>query len=302
VDCRCLLGTSGSVGHVPSTSVRLDRFAAEGVESGVSQARPPGDLTMKRVLAVGVVAASVAVGGVFGVGSAVAVPLAAGALPNQNVAGYSLALRSVPSTLSVSGQFLVPAVSSCGASESGVAFWAATATGGGQSALGGADIDETGVLVQCKGGVPVYQGFTSVEGTYSSLPVAVAAGDRITVAVSTTGSGGVGAVTATFQDATRSYSTAQTGTNKHFECPRNLPCAGALGAVLTQNSMGQPLPIPAFGHVAFSHALLGGQTPAAATPTQLRWDNLVNPSGTLQIATSKLNTAGNGWTERFKHA
>ncbi len=227
----------------------------------------------------------------------------AAALASSTHAGYSLVLRAIPTTISASGQFVVPALSQCSPTTSGIAFWAGEATGAGQSTLGGAYIDGSMVEAQCLNGAPAYEALIEIQKTYTQLPVTVSAGDHVSVSVSTTASTPPdGAITVTFADTTKGYSDTMTGTNTSFFCPRNLPCQVTLGAAPLQNSLGQELPIPTFSTVAFSHALLDGVTPATAPSTELRQFNLVNTGNVTQIATGKLAGAGNGFHEVFKHS
>jgi hypothetical protein len=61
---------------------------------------------------------------------------------------------------------------------------------------------------------------------------------------------------------------------------------------------GTPL-IPNFGTATFRSAKVDGKTPEAARASAY---NMRTSGRVLQIATSALNTSGDGWSEIFKHS
>ena len=217
---------------------------------------------------------------------------------SPNYAGYVAGYRIVPSTLSASANFTVPALT-CTSVNSGVGFWVGTFT----AAPGSFSFSKHNALVLiealCTSGTASYETFMVIDGVRNMLPVSVHSGDHVTMSVSTTGPISDGAVTVKFADSTQGYSTTQTGTNTLFECARGVNCGATAGATILENSSMQLLPVPKFGTAAFTGASLSGKTPKAANATQY---NAVNSQGTVLIQTGSLNKSGKGWAETFKHS
>ena len=253
-----------------------------------------------RVVSTGARAGSLAL--LLAAGLAAAGPATAAPTPFTSTstldAGYRVSYRTVPATLSASAGLVVPALT-CTSASSGIGFWVATETDAPQDNFSTAHSAQSGVLEQCSAGTPAYQAWIEINGTFSTLPVAVQPADHVTMSVSTSGPTGAAAVTVTFADTTQSYSTRQTGTNIIFSCPRNVSCQAIAGATVLADAHGQPLPVASFGRAAFTGARLSGKTPKAAGAVQL---NLVSTQGTPQVKTGGLNATGAGWNEIFKHS
>jgi hypothetical protein len=211
--------------------------------------------------------------------------LAAPGANAQSVGQAGYEITTAPASSSASASFTVPTVTGCTSKLTGIGAGSLIFTGSGSTA------SASGVLVfiVCQSGSPLYQAQGIVNGTATAFSVAVAPGDAVSTSVSVTAT----KTKVTFKDTTKAFSKSLSG-------------AGAVPAVvldgidsLVNSSTGVKLPIPKFGTINYSAAKEDGKTPKAAAATAV---DMTTTAHKLQILTGALSTAGNAWTETFKHA
>jgi len=225
-----------------------------------------------------------AVGYDLNTGSSVTTLAESYAQPNPSTttfAGYKL--TPVPASASALLGFTVPKVTGCTSTNSGVGAGVYLATGGGSRSSSSSSY----VSIGCSVGVPHYSAVVTVDGTATTVPVAVAAGDRVSVFVSVSSGG----VSVRFTDTTKGVAKLFTGAGA---VPASI--AEGLNALKSGSAV---LPVPAFGSMAITSAKFDGLSAGGAHA--LGYDRRTS-TGILQIATSALASTGATWKETYAHA
>jgi hypothetical protein len=225
--------------------------------------------------------------GTLSVGLGLGVP-AAQAAPNVQLttfAGYGLA--AVPASVTASMSFKVPTVTGCTATNSEVAIGAGDVSGTGTAAK----VSGAAVAVGCKSGKAFYEAVLTINNK-TTLEGAVSAGDTIMAS----GSMSATKVSVSVKDTTHALSKSASGTGS-----KPTDVADGMTAVPVATGSTKLLPIPKFGTVGITSALLDGKTPKADSAIAVNMATAAT-GGTVKILTGALNGTGNGWTETWKHA
>ena len=198
---------------------------------------------------------------------------------NTGAAGYILA----PAGASAQGKakFTVPTITGCTSTDSGVAFATLIFT---KTSVTGA-----GVFAECSGGSAVYAAVLVVNGTSTVASFTPVPGDVIKVKSAETATTSSVKLT----DVTQAMTAKSTGTGG-----KKLVVLDGIDALI-DSSTGDQLPVPNFGTATYSGGKINGVTVAASGATAY---DMETSASVLQIKTSALNGAGNGWTETFVHS
>jgi hypothetical protein len=143
-------------------------------------------------------------------------------------------------------------------------------------------------FVGCHSGKAVYFPSLVINGTETDYTTtALAAGDTIEVSAKVTTT----ATTVKVTDVTKAVTKKLTG-----------PGASASAAYAGDSDWdnnGTLLGVPGFGTLTFTHCLIDGAALASKHPVRYQ---RVNSSGTVQIATGALSSAGTTFPTRYKHS
>jgi hypothetical protein len=203
---------------------------------------------------------------------------------STSAAGY--VITTPPASASAVVKIVVPTITGCtGSSTSGVTSGIALGVFDFTSAPSISGAFEEAV---CYDGAPAYAGVLVVNGTATQTSFTPGPGDKIKVKVSESAS----ATSVKLTDVTTSQTAHTSGAGG-----TNADVLDGIDAL--ESTSGSQLPNPDFGTMTYSGGKIDGVTVSAAGATGI---NEQTSGGTLQILTSALNSGGNGWTEKFKHA
>jgi hypothetical protein len=209
------------------------------------------------------------------------------AATSHDYAGFALIEKGpAPSSSSAATTFTVPAVA-CTAATSGVIV------GSGIYSSVTDSISAGGVVVACQGGNPSFTAQAVVNNVVASVPIVPVPGDTVSTSVVIV----PGQTQVTVDDVTQGVSSTDTV---------------AVGSVGTYISNGidadrtpSVLPVPDFGVITFSSTSINGLTVKAAHAKVVNRKSACcqcTRCYALQIKTGRLNAAGDGYTETFKHS
>jgi len=209
------------------------------------------------------------------------------AATSHDYAGFALIEKGPASTSSSAATtFTVPTVT-CAAQAAGVIV------GSGIFSSVSSSVSAGGVVVACQGGTPTFTAQAVVNNVVTTVPVAPGSGDTVSTSVVIV----PGQTQVTVDDVTQGTSSTTT------------VAAGSVGTYISNgidvDRVPGVLPVPDFGVITFGDTSIDGLTVKAAH------GRLVNLKSAccqckrcyaLQIKTGRLNAAGNGFTETFKHS
>ncbi len=209
------------------------------------------------------------------------------AATSHDYAGFALIEKGpASSSSSAATTFGVPTVT-CAAQTSGVIV------GSGIFSSVTDSVSAGGVVVACQGGTPSFTAQAVVNNVVASMPVAPAPGDTVSTSVVII----PGQTQVTVDDVTQGVSSTDT------------VAAGSVGTYISDGIDADRtpgvLPVPDFGVIAFSNASINGLTLKAAHARVVNRKSACcqcTRCYALQIKTGRLNAAGDGFTETFKHS